>query len=255
MGVDRSSRVDELFHAALELPPDRRSDFLLQTCDDDDVRAEVRSLLAADAAAEAFLSSPLRSEEIIEADLPPDAMIGRRIGRYTLRRLIGSGGMGVVYEALQEQPRRSVALKLMRVGFAGTKRASRLAREAELLARLQHPGIAQIYDAGVHDEAGVAIPFLVMEHVAEACDILTYAGRCGLDRRGRLELLARVCDAVEHGHQRGVIHRDLKPGNVLVDATGQPKVIDFGVARLTDLESGATTYRTETGELVGTLRY
>jgi len=255
MEADRTSHVNDLFFAALKLPPDQRSAFLRSECNDETLRAEVRSLLSADARAESFLSSPLRSDRIVEPAAPPDAVLGRRIGQYTVRRVIGSGGMGVVYEAEQAHPRRTVALKLMRVGLAGTSRAARLAREADLLARLRHPGVAQIYEAGIHHEAGAAIPYFAMEYLAPAHDIVTYASRRELDCRGKLELLARVCDAVEHGHQRGVIHRDLKPGNVLVDSTGQPKVIDFGVARLVESESSAVTVRTETGELVGTLRY
>ncbi len=253
MEADRARRVHELFYAALEVPAEQRSGFLRSACPDDVVRREVRSLLNADAEPETFLSSPLRSDRIAEPAALPDRMVGRRIGQYTIRRLIGAGGMGVVYEAEQEHPRRTVALKLMRVGIAGPERLRRFQHEADILARLHHPGIAQVFDAGVHQEAGAALPYFAMEYVANARDIVAFARQEGLDPRARLDLLSRVCDAVAHGHQRGVIHRDLKPGNVLVDGTGAPKVIDFGVARLAD--SDDTAIRTETGQLVGTLRY
>ncbi len=123
-----------------------------------------------------------------------------------------------------------------------------------MLGRLQHPAIAQIHEAGTVEMAGVRQPFLAMELV-QGRPITAHAERAGLDRRARLELIARVCDGVQHAHQRGVIHRDLKPGNVLVDESGQPKIVDFGVARVTDSDLAATTLRTTPGQVVGTVAY
>ena len=178
-----------------------------------------------------------------------------RIGRYQVKRLLGSGGMGAVYEAVQEQPRRTVALKVMRRGLASRSALRRFEYEAQLLGRLRHPGIAQVYEAGTHQEGGEAVPFFALEFIVAARPLTEYAAGHSLGTRQRLELFSRVCDAVHHGHQKGVIHRDLKPANILVDSSGQPKVIDFGVARTTDADLAAATMQTDVGQLVGTLQY
>src|SRR5262249_19720057 len=144
---------------------------------------------------------------------------------------------GTVFEALQDQPRRIVALKLLRAGIASKSVLRRFEYEAQLLGRLRHPGVAQVFETGAHEQATglpgetVSLPYIAMEFVPGARTLTEYADWRRLDVRERLGLFALVCDAVHHGHQRGVIHRDLKPGNILVDSGGQPKVIDFGVAR------------------------
>jgi WD40 repeat protein len=180
---------------------------------------------------------------------------GTDIGGVTLVRVIGEGGMGRVYEGLQHRPARPVAVKVMKPGIASRHLLRRFGYEAELLGRLRHPGIAQIFSAGTHDVGGVTVPYFVMEYVANPRTIVQYADETGLSTHERLQLFAKVCDAVAHGHQRGVIHRDLKPGNILVDAAGQPKVIDFGVARATDTDLALTTMQTDVGQLLGTLQY
>src|SRR4030095_6753861 len=119
----------------------------------------------------------------------------------------------------------------MRSGITSRSALRRFEYEAQLLARLRHPGIAQVYEAGTHDDGTGPVPFFAMEYVAGAVSVTEYASEKSLTTRSRLELCIRVCEAGHHGHQRGIIHRDLKPSNILVDATGQPKVIDFGVAR------------------------
>ena len=184
-----------------------------------------------------------------------DALVGRRIGRYDVQRLVATGGMGAVYEAVQQSPRRCVALKLMKPGLASHALWRRFEHEAEMLGRLRHPGIAQIYEAGVHDERGARAPYFAMEFVGGAQRITDYARVRGLGTRQRLDLLASVCDAVQHAHQQGVIHRDLKPSNVLVDAAGCPKVVDFGVARTVDAEIQVTTLQTDVGQVIGTVPY
>jgi tetratricopeptide (TPR) repeat protein len=179
------------------------------------------------------------------------------IGEYRIRGVLGEGGMGVVYEAEQDQPRRTVALKVIRPEIASPDRLRRFARESEALARLQHPGIAQIYEAGTAEgpDGGGPQPFFAMELVRGAPLGAHAADWCRTDAE-RLELFARVCDAVHHAHQQGIIHRDLKPANILVDAHGQPKVLDFGVARFTDADTdGRGTRTTALGEVVGTLQY
>ena len=176
-----------------------------------------------------------------------------KIGRYTITRLIGEGGMGSVYEAEQDQPRRTVALKVIKPGLASPELLRRFAQESQALGRLQHPGIAQIYEAGTADAGYGPQPYFAMEFIRGET-LRDYAEKHQLNIRRRLEIVAKICDAVHHAHQRGLIHRDLKPGNILVDETGQPKILDFGVARVTDSDAQATM-QTDVGQLVGTLAY
>ncbi len=177
-----------------------------------------------------------------------------QIGRYRIVRRIADGGMGSVFEAEQDHPRRRVALKVIRADLASHEIRRRFAHEAQILARLQHPGIAQIYDAGWADTPGGSQPYFAMEYVS-GLPLTTYANQRSLDVRERLRVFVRICQAVQHAHQKGVIHRDLKPGNILVDDSGQPKVLDFGVARATDSDLQQVTVRTDVGQLLGTLPY
>jgi len=182
----------------------------------------------------------------------------RQIGQFHIKRIIASGGMGTVYEAVQEQPRRTVAVKVLKQGVASPASMRRFEYESQVLARLRHPGIAQVYDAGIHtDPSGMAeaVPFFAMEYIPNAKPITRFADDKKLSTRERLELFAHVCDAVHHGHQKGIIHRDLKPGNLLVDSSGDVKIIDFGVARGTDSDLTITTLQTDMGQLIGTLQY
>ena len=197
-----------------------------------------------------FLKSPLqrsraRSESDLTANLPD------RIGRYRILGLLGSGAMGRVYEAEQDQPRRLVALKVMRRGYVSPEMQRRFLKESHILGQLKHKGIAQIFDAGV-DEHG--LPYFAMELIrGEPID--EFANSRHLSIAERLQLMAGVCDAVQHAHERGVIHRDLKPSNILVDLSGQCKILDFGIARTNDTEMYSSTSHTETGQLLGTLAY
>jgi serine/threonine protein kinase len=157
-----------------------------------------------------------------------------------------------VYEAEQDQPRRAVALKVIKPGLVSSELLRRFEQESQALARLQHPAIAQIYEAGTADAGFGPQPFFAMELVRGQS--LLDADQRRLSVRQRLELMVKICEGVQHAHQRGLIHRDLKPGNILVDETGQPKILDFGVARVTDSDLGATR-QTDVGQLVGTLAY
>jgi tRNA A-37 threonylcarbamoyl transferase component Bud32/tetratricopeptide (TPR) repeat protein len=184
-----------------------------------------------------------------------DPRVPERIGHYTLRRRIASGGMGTVYEAIQERPRRSVAIKVMRRGIASEEAMRRFEFESQLLARLKHPGIAEVYEADTYDDGSGPVPWFAMEYVPDATPITAFAKKKGLTQRDRLAMFVRVCDAVQHGHQKGIIHRDLKPDNIIVSTDGRPKIIDFGGARATDSDLALATMRTELGQLVGTLQY
>ena len=176
-----------------------------------------------------------------------------RVGSYRILRLLGEGGMGAVYEAEQEQPRRIVALKVIKPGLASPELLRRFELESRALGRLHHPGIAQIYEAGTADTGFGPQPYFAMEMI-QGQSLRDYAEAHRLNTRPKLELMVKICDAVQHAHQRGLIHRDLKPGNILVDETGQPKILDFGVARATDSDAQATR-QTDLGQLVGTLAY
>ncbi len=181
-------------------------------------------------------------------------MVGRRLGAYEICAVLGAGGMATVYEARQEHPHRTVALKIMAQGPGRAAAVERFEQEAEVLGRLQHPGIAQIYEAGVADTGMGPQPFLAMELV-RGKRLTEHAADAGLGTRARLELMLKVCDAVQHAHQKGVIHRDLKPSNILVDERGEPKVLDFGVARVTDPDLRTAGVHTVSGQIVGTVAY
>jgi tetratricopeptide (TPR) repeat protein len=172
-----------------------------------------------------------------------------RIAGYEIQRLIGEGGMGRVYLAREAHPPRDVALKLVR-GLSESA-AARFRREAQLLAPLEHSGIARLYAAGEADVGGLVLPWLALEYVRGA-DLVTHAQQHRLDLPARLKLLVAVCRAVHYAHGRGVIHRDLKPANILVGEDGEPKVLDFGIAHLRD---DADTGMTQAGQVLGTVPY
>lgn len=180
---------------------------------------------------------------------------GTDLGGVTIVRLLADGGMGRVYEGRQHAPVRPVAVKILRDGLASRAIMRRFEQEAHLLARLRHPHIAQIHMLGTWSHAGATVPFFVMELVEGALPIDRFARERGLSVRERVDLLRRVAAAVAQGHGLGIVHRDVKPGNILVGADGEPKVIDFGVARSTDADLARATLQTDAGQLVGTLRY
>jgi len=162
--------------------------------------------------------------------------------------------MGVVYLAHQDSPRRTVALKVIKEGRDNQELRRRFRLEAEVLLRLEHPGIAQIYDVGIFETDSGAEPYLAMELI-EGLTLTDYVNKRQLAAREKLALLIQVCHAVHHAHSRGIVHRDLKPGNILVDAAGHCKILDFGLARWMDVDVRITTVRTDVARLLGTIPY
>lgn len=186
--------------------------------------------------------------------LPGSELPLPEIKGYEIVRPLGEGGMGAVYEAWQQQPRRRVALKFLRAGLLSADLLRRFSLEIEVLGRLEHPAIARIYAAGSITIGTMVQPFFTMEFI-DGLPITRYARERDLTLRERVELLERMVSGVQYAHQRGVIHRDLKPGNILVDREGQPRILDFGVARMQDEDLQLTTAPQDTGMLIGTLAY
>ncbi len=214
---------------------------------------EVQAGLETHADAVEFLESP----PVIAPDgdgAPESLSPPTQIGQYRILRVVGEGGMGVVYEAEQQRPHRRVALKVIRPGYISVSMMRRFEYEADVLARLEHPGIARIYEAGIAQTEVARQPFFAMEFVdGQRLDRFIASTSPPINKR--LELLIRICHAVQHAHTKGIIHRDLKPANILITADGSPKILDFGVARMTDSDIQATTLHTQSGQLIGTLPY
>lgn len=260
MTPERWCEVDRVIRSALACTPATRSALLDRECGGDvAMRREVESLLAASSAAGDFLESPMivlgRGGVAVPESKPPT-----RIGNYHIIRRLGAGGMGIVYLAEQSNPKRRVALKVIRTAAVGARSHMRFAREAEVLGRLKHPGIAQIYEAGQATTDGEDRAFIAMEYV-DGETLTDYIDRTRPAVTERLESFAVICDSVHHAHQKGIIHRDLKPGNILVQqedtVSGRkpmPKVLDFGIARIIDDDSAAVTLSAPQ-HIIGTLMY
>ncbi len=258
-------RSEEIFQQVLDAPQAEREPLLERLCAGDAaLLEEVRSLLGCVSTGPDFLETPVFGSGEPDGAVSPEL---KRLGTYEIVELLGEGGMGCVYRARQEQPEREVALKVIRPGFVTPRSMRRFEHESQVLARLRHPGIAQVFEAGsAPGPDGRSVPYFAMELV-RGRPITQVAAALG--REDRLLLLARVCDAVQHAHERGVIHRDLKPANVLVEEAGPegsgtstgssaawpmpaPRILDFGVARLTT-GSPQHSVLTQRGEIVGTL--
>lgn len=252
---ERWQKVKALLGPALDLAPEERRGYLERECDDPELRRQAESYLAA------YLSESLRIEAPageggFAADESADAMdLGEPIGPYRLLRRLGAGGMGEVFLAEQEGAiRRTVALKLIRAGSSGLEVAARFAAERQTLARMSHPNIARVFDAG---ESRSGRPYVAMEYI-EGATLGRYCDAHTLGLKERLELFVAVCRGVQHAHQKGVIHRDLKPGNILMaieDGQGVPKIIDFGVAKAVALGADEAALLTAEGQWIGTPDY
>lgn len=222
------SRVGDLFEAALDLPAEQRERFVEEQVNgDEELQTRVLELLAADAQARGFLSQP-----VVRVGPPPapEDERGERVGPYRLIRLVGRGGMGAVYlaERVDDQYQRRVAIKMLPRGVQSQELLERFYRERQVLAHLEHPNIARLYDGSETDDGR---PYLVMELI-EGLPIDQHCDRQRLSIPERLQLFLRVCAAVEHAHRSLLVHRDLKPANILVTPDGTPKLLDFGIAKL-----------------------
>jgi Tol biopolymer transport system component len=255
MTPERWQRIEDLFNAAMALPADERAVYLATACPDDPVaRAEVEALVNEPAPSGGFLSAAALSQAAAQlvSDLAPNASIGRTIGPYVLDRLLGVGGMGVVYSAHDSKLQRDVAIKVLPQAFTGNvDRLARFEREARTLASLNHPNICGIY--GLEEAAGLRC--LVLEFVDG--DTLADAirrGGDGLALREVLRIARQIADALEAAHEKGIVHRDLKPANIKLTPDRIIKVLDFGLAKMTD-GPVAVDGQTRDGLILGTAAY
>lgn len=230
-------RIRNLFEAALERSFEDRAAFLTEACgEDQEVRRQVGRLLEAHDATMTVAEKPPTPGGLLRTD--PTSREGRRLGDYEILRELGHGGMGRVYLAKRadEAFQKRVAIKILRADAASAQVIERFRREREILAQFEHPNIARLLDAGETEDG---LPYFVMEFV-EGRPITEHADAERLSVEDRLRLFRQVCDAVEYAHRCNVIHRDLKPGNVLVNADGQIKLLDFGIAHLIEKDPGVT---------------
>ena len=212
MPTEQWSKVKLLFQEALELPPEQRATFCDAKCDTESMKAELRELLEFHEDDSEFLQSPIN---VVDSAPEVDPYIGRHVGDFRITKRIGAGGMGVVFEAVQEHPQRRVAIKLLQLGRNSEKMLWRLQHESEILARLQHPGVAHIYSSGMTDLGHGRQPWFAMELV-DGLPLHRHAEQNRLSTEQKLMLFLDIADAVQHAHERGVIHRDLKPANIVV---------------------------------------
>jgi hypothetical protein len=244
-------KVKALFHEAVALPADERAALLDRACAGNDrLRTEVEALLESHEELKAA-----RPETVTRGVAGPTEGAGSVVGRYKLLQRIGEGGFGSVYMAEQEQPvRRRVALKIIKLGMDTKQVIARFEAERQALALMDHPNIAKVLDAGATETGR---PYFVMELV-RGVSITEYCDQNRLSTRKRLELFMSVCGAVQHAHQKGVIHRDIKPNNVMItlhDGAPVPKIIDFGIAKATNQRLTERTLFTEYNQFIGTPAY
>jgi serine/threonine protein kinase len=262
---ERWQKIEHIYHAALEKDPSDRAEFVKQACGGDESLAqEVLSLLAEEGLTDEFLKVPalqvaakaIALSAKVSGERSPVPSIPAAIGPYRVIRLLGEGGMGLVLLAEQSAPvRRDVALKLIRASFFDSSVLQRFQSEQQSLAVMNHPAIAKVFDAGTTSDGQ---PYFVMEYV-NGPSITKYCDGKKLKIRERLELFIKVCEGVQHAHQKAIIHRDLKPSNVLVeelDGKPVPRIIDFGIAKAISSQPGSDqTMFTQAGALVGTPGY
>ena len=257
MSKEREKHIEAIYHLALEKKSGKeRSDYLNSACaDDNDLRVSVESLLKAHDKAGDFLESPILDSGVTLDESPISEGPGTVIGRYKLLERIGEGGMAVVYMAEQQEPiRRKVALKIIKLGMDTKSVIARFEAERQVLAMMDHPNIAKVLDAGATETGR---PYFVMELVT-GVSITEYCDKNNLSTKERLSLFIQVCNAVQHAHQKGIIHRDIKPTNVMVtrhEGKPVPKVIDFGIAKAINQKLTEKTLFTRYAHIIGTPAY
>lgn len=270
MTPERWKRIEKLYEAAISLSPDERDVLLATACSDDDsVRREVEALLSESTAEEGFLAPPALANAVAQmvSDLAPEANVGQAIGGYVLQRLLGVGGMGVVYGARDPKLGRDVAIKILPRAFTSNEhRLARFEREARMLAALNHPNICAIH--GFEESDGIR--YLVLELVDgdTLADVVQRGAapselerstakaenRSGLRIREAVVIGRQIVDALEAAHEKGIVHRDLKPANIKITPAGVVKVLDFGLAKVMDHEQSPAG-RTHAGLILGTAAY
>lgn len=266
MTPEQFQRVQDLFRRCSAIPADLRRDLLDEQCADDaEVRGKVERMLdladrqAAEPTAAGFLGGPALGVGFhVDSAVELDRFIAgefARTGRYRLLEPLGEGGFGTVYRAEQLLPvRRIVAIKVIKPGMDTRRVLARFEAERQALARMNHPGIAAVFDAGATESGR---PYFTME-LAEGSPITAHCNAARLDIQGRISLFLQVCEAIQHAHQKGVIHRDLKPSNIVVTDIGEraiPKVIDFGIAKAALDDTGSEPFTVEHGQFIGTPEY
>ena len=243
MTVERWQRLQDVFHLAVDRPPADRRAFLEELGCDEELAREALELIDAHGSI----------SDVHTTKDEPSPVTGRRIGPYVLTRELGHGGMATVYLAIRDDAefKKEVAIKLVKRGVDSEFVVNRFRTERQILASLNHPNISHLLDGGTTDDGVV---YLVME-VVDGQPIDAHCASSDVDLDGRLELFLTVCDAVQYANEGGVIHRDLKPGNILVTPTGQVKLLDFGIAKITTPTFEDTVARTATGTLMMTPQY
>jgi eukaryotic-like serine/threonine-protein kinase len=255
--TDRWQQIEKICQSALELEESRRSAFLEQACaGDKKLRQEVESLLRFEGRGDRFIEEPALEVAAKMVAQEPQSLIGQQFGSYQILSLLGAGGMGVVYQARDTRLKRTVAIKVLPTDrVSDPERKRRFIREARAASALNHPNIITIHDIG--NENG--LDFIVMEHVAGK-SLGQRIPRKGMPVKEALKLGIQMADALARAHSAGIIHRDLKPSNVMVTDDGVVKVLDFGLAKLTEVERAedgtrALESQTEEGMIIGTLSY
>jgi len=253
MTPEKWLEVKEIFNAALDLPPEARHSFVEKRCADAKLREEVQILLASSDEAENFIEDPAftRVSHLVTAEKMP-SYIGKQLGAYKIEKEIGKGGMGAVYLARRADQEfdKKVAIKLIKRGFDTDEIIERFRHERQILAALEHPNITRLIDGGSTEDD---LPFLVMDYV-EGLPLNKYCAVNEVSLDARLDIFLKICSAVTYAHQNLIIHRDLKPSNIIVTGDGTPKLLDFGIAKLTapnssqTLGAAQTTFRVMTPE-------
>ncbi|KAA3614983.1 MAG: serine/threonine protein kinase [Calditrichaeota bacterium] len=245
--------IKTLFQEMLDLPETERESYLSKNCDDNDVREKVSQMLSAHSESEDFLEThSLEVNMFSESDESAARYIGRQIGLYKIEKHIGEGGMGNVFLAERDDDfHKKVALKIIKRGMDTDALLKRFRQERQILANLVHPNIARLLDGGSTEDG---LPYLVMEYI-EGMPITDYCDKEHFTINQRLKIFRKICQAINYAHQNLVVHRDIKPNNIIVTSEGVPKLLDFGIAKLLDPDTGESHELTIEGSRISTPEY